>query len=168
MVILENTKSQLKFRYRPYFIWFSTTSWMLGTFGLTMLLYQLYSWLSNLFWIPLFLLFNFLGTSLVLNLAGKVTIYDFDKELNSLSIKRRGFLKTKVIWYSLTDILDVQLQSTSWHNHEAADYQIIVFLKSGGSLPLNLGLKSIADKLETINLIRKFLGMPPEKMVKSI
>jgi hypothetical protein len=62
------------------------------------------------------------------------------------------------------DILDVQVQSTSWHHDETANYQIVIVLKSDNKLNLNFGLMSTKEKLETVNLIRKFLGMPPQKL----
>lgn len=165
MVILENSKTQLKFRYRPYWLWLGTSSWILGTFLVILLIYVQSSWLMNLLWMPFFLLLNIVASIFMLILAGRVLIFHFDKEYNSFTIKQRGLIKTKVSWHSLADILDVQLQSTSWHHHDSSSYEIMIFLKSGESLGLNLGLKSIAQKLETINLIRKFLGMPPEKGV---
>lgn len=163
MVILENTKTQLKFRYRPYSLWLGIGGWMVGTFLLILLIYHQLRWLTYVLWIPPLLLLSLVASGLVLILAGRVVICHFDKDYNSLTIKRRGLLNTKVIWHSLADVLDVQLQSPSWHHQETADYQITLFLKSGESLKLNLGLKSIAQKLETLNLIRGFLGMPPEK-----
>ena len=164
MVILENTKTQLKFRHRCYSLWLGTGGWLIANVFLIMLIYLKYGWLINLLWMPLLLLFSLVASSLMLSVAGLVVICHFDKEYNSLTIKQRGLLKTKVIWHSLADILDVQLESTGWRRHEAADYQITLFFKSGESLSLNLGVKSIADKLETINLIRRFLGMPLEKL----
>lgn len=163
MVILENTKTQLKFRYRPYFIWFSTSGLMVVIFLLVLIIYSQFSWLTNLLWIPILLLFSLVGSGLAIILVGRVVTYHFDKDYNSLAIKRRGLVNTKVSWHPLADVLDVQLQSTSWQHHDEADYDITLFLKSGESLTLNLGLKSIAQKLETLNLIRKFLGMPPER-----
>ncbi|MCL1470207.1 hypothetical protein [Argonema antarcticum] len=163
MVILENTKKHLKFRHRPYSLWLGTTGWMGGTFLLILLIYHKLGWLTYVLWIPPLLLLSLVASGLVLILAGRVVICHFDKDYNSFTIKRCGLLKTKVIWHSLTDVLDVQLQSPSWHHQEAVDYQITLFLKSGESLKLNLGLKSNAQKLETLNLIRGFLGMPPEK-----
>ena len=165
MVILENSKTHLKFRYRPYWLWLGTSSWIAGTFLVILLIYVQSSWVMNLLWMPSFLLLNIGASIFVLILAGRVLIFHFDKEYNSFTIKQRGLIKTKVSWHSLADILDVQLQSTSWHYHDSSSYEIRIFLKSGESLGLNLGLKSIAQKLETINLIRKFLGMPPERCV---
>lgn len=165
MVILENTKNHLKFRYRPYWLWLGTSSWIAFTFLLILLIYWQSSWLMNLLWMPFFILLNIVASIFLLNLAGRVLIFDFDKEYNSFTVKQRGLIKTRVSWHSLADILDVQLQSTSWHYHDSSSYEIRIFLKSGESLALNLGLKSIGQKLETINLIRKFLGMPPERGV---
>ena len=39
MVILENTKNYLKFRYRPYWLWLGTSSWIAGTFLVILLIY---------------------------------------------------------------------------------------------------------------------------------
>ncbi|MBD2184105.1 hypothetical protein H6S82_03085 [Planktothrix sp. FACHB-1355] len=166
MVILENTKTQLKLRYRPYYLWLGTTGWILGTFSIVLLIYWQLSPFMNFLWMPFFIIFNLIASAFVLIWPGRVIIYHFDKDYNSLSIQRRGLLKTKVSWYFMADILDVQLQSNGWQHHDASDYEIAIFLASGESVTLNLGIKSIAQKLETINLIRKFLGMPLEKVSK--
>jgi len=165
MVILENSKTHLKIRHRPYSLWLGTGSWIFGTLLLILLIYAQQSWLRYIMWVPSFLVLSLVVGILVLIFTARVVICHFDKEYNSLTIKLRGWLKTKVIWHPLANILDVQLQSTSWHHHDLADYQIMIFLESGESLTLNLGLKSSTEKLETINLIRQFLGMPPEKLV---
>ena|SRR4028118_1757276 len=163
MVILEKTKTQLKLRHRPYSIWSLTASWMLGTLLLILLIYLQYTWLIYLRWMPLFIVFNIVTSSLMLILAGQVITCHFDKEFNNLTIRRRGLMNTKVILHSLTDILDIQLESRSWNPEDKASYQIVVVLKASKSFPLNIGQGSdVKQNLETVNLIRKFLDMPPQ------
>jgi hypothetical protein len=114
---------------------------------------------------PLFLVFNIVTSSLVFILAGQVITCHFDKEFNNLTIRRRGLLNTKVIWHSLTDILDIQLQSRTWNPEDKASYQIIVVLRANKSFPLNLGQGSdVQHNLATVNLIRNFLDMPPQTL----
>jgi hypothetical protein len=114
---------------------------------------------------PLFLLLNLVTCSLVFILAGQVITCHFDKEFNNLTIRRRGLLNTKIIWHSLTDILDIQLESRTWNPEDKASYQIIVVLRAKKSFPLNIGQGSdIKKNLVTVNLIRKFLDMPPQTL----
>ncbi len=165
MVILEKTKTQLKLRHRPYSLWIITGSWMLGILLIILVIYLQYTWLIYLWWMPLFLVGNMVTCSLVLLFAGQVVTYNFDKDSNSLTINRRSLLNTQVIWHSLADILNVQVKSTSWHEDENANYQTVILLKSGEILHLTLGQDSnIKKKLEAINMIREFLGMPPQKV----
>jgi hypothetical protein len=165
MIILEKTKTQLKLRHRPYFIWRLTGSWMLGILLLLLLISLQYTWLIYLWWMPLFLLLNLVTCSLVFILAGQVITCHFDKEFNNLTIRRRGLLNTKIIWHSLTDILDIQLESRTWNPEDKASYQIIVVLRAKKSFPLNIGQGSdIKKNLVTVNLIRKFLDMPPQTL----
>lgn len=165
MVILEKTKTQLRLRHRPYSVWVMTASWMLGILLLILFIRLQYSWLIYLWWMPLFLVLNFVACSLVLIFAGQVVTYHFDQDYNSLTIKQRSLLNTKVVWHSLGDIWDVQVKSTSWHQAENAGYQIAIVLKSGKTLPLNIVPSSDVQKnLEAVNLIREFLRMPPQKL----
>jgi hypothetical protein len=164
MVLVKQTKTQLRLLHRPYLVWIVTGSLVFGLPLLIMLISLNYGWIIYLWWMPLFfpsiIILGFLG----LIFAGKVVTCQFDKDSNSLTIKRRSLLNSRVIWHSLADILDVQVQSTSWHHDETANYQIVIVLKSGNKLNLNFGLISTKEKLETVNLIRKFLGMPPQKL----
>ena len=164
MVLVKQTQTQLRLLHRPYLVWIVTGSLVFGVPLLIMLISLNYGWIIYLWWMPVFfpsiIILGFLG----LIFAGQVVTCQFDKDSNSLTIKRRSLLNTKVIWHSLADILDVQVQSTSWHHDETANYQIVIVLKSGNNLTLNFGLISVKDKLETVNLIRKFLGMPPQQL----
>ena len=164
MVLVKQTQTQLRLLHRPYLVWIVAASLVFGVPSLIMLISLNYGWIIYLWWMPLFfpsiIILGFLG----LIFAGQVVTCQFDKDSNSLTIKRRSLLNTKVIWHSLADILDVQVQSTSWHHDETANYQIFIVLKSGNKLNLNFGLISTKEKLEAVNLIRKFLGMPPQKL----
>jgi hypothetical protein len=164
MVLVKQTQTKLKLLHRPYLVWIVAASLVFGVPLLIMLISLNYGWIIYLWWMPLFLpsiiILGFLG----LIFAGQVVTCQFDKDSNSLTIKRRCLLNTKVIWHSLADILDVQVQSTSWHHDETANYQIVIILKSGNKITLKFGLISARDKLEAVNLIRKFLGMPPQQL----
>jgi hypothetical protein len=165
MVILEKTRTQLKLRYRPYSVWLLTASWILGIFLFILVIHLQVPWLIYLWWMPIFILLNMITASLVLIFAGQVVTYHFDKDYNSLTIKRRGLLKTKVEWCSLADIWDIQIKSTGWRQHEQANYQTVIVLRGGKELPLNIVQGSdIEKKLEAVNLIREFLCMPPQKL----
>jgi len=164
MVLVKQTQTQLRLLHRPYLVWIVTGSLVFGVPSLIMLISLNYGWIIYLWWMPLFfpsiIIIGFLG----LIFAGQVVTYQFDKDSNSLTIKRRSLLNTKVIWHSLADILDVQVQSTSWHHDETANYQIVIFLSNRNKLILKFEFISTQEKLETVNLIRKFLGMPPQTL----
>ncbi len=164
MVLVKQTQTQLRLLHRPYLVWIVAASLVFGVPSLIMLISLNYGWIIYLWWMPLFfpsiIILGFLG----LIFAGQVVTCQFDKDCNSLTIKRRSLLNSRVIWHSLADILDVQVQSTSWHHDETANYQIVIVLKSGNNLTLNFGLISVKEKLEIVNLIRKFLGRQPQKL----
>jgi hypothetical protein len=165
MVILEKTKTQLKLRYRPYSVWLVTASWMLGILLLILVIHLQSTWLIYLWWMPLFLLLNIITCSLLLLFAGQVVTYHFDKDYNSLTIKRRSLLNTNVDWHSLGDIWDIQVNSTNWNQENKPNYQVAIVFKNGKSLPLNIVKGSdVQKKLEAVNLIREFLCMPPQQL----
>jgi hypothetical protein len=79
-------------------------------------------------------------------------------------IKRRGLFKTQLSLYPLSDIFQVQLKSTSWNQDRTSNYQIAIILKSGKHLSIKSDGKTLQQKLEIVNLIRRFMGMPPQKL----
>ena len=165
MVILEKTQTQLKLRYRPDSIWLTIGTWVLAVFLLILLICLQNPWLIYIWWIPLLPLLNLVLGMLILLVFGQVVTCHFDKDYNSLTIKRRSLLNTKIIWYSLADILDIKLKSTSWRHDQKASYQIVVVLKSGQNFPLTFWeWLAVHDQLETVNVIRKFLSLPPQKL----
>lgn len=163
MLLIKQTQHQLNFRYHPYAVWIVAASLIFGIPLLILLISLNTGWILYLWWMPLFFPSVIILGILGLLFAGRVVTYQFDKDYNSFALKRHGLLKTKVIWHSLTEILDIQVQSTSWHRDRKANYQIVIYLKSGNSLPLHLGISSTQEQLETVNLIRHFLGMKPQK-----
>lgn len=165
MVILEKTPTQLKLRHRPYFLWIATGSWLFGIFFIILLITLQMSWLFYLWWIPVFLILNILMAISLLLFTRQVIICHFDKDNHLFILKWQGLLTKKIIWHPLGDILDVQLKSTSWNSHKNAHQEIAIVLKSGKDLILDVGQgRGIDNKLETVNLIRKFLGMPPQRL----
>lgn len=132
-------------------------------FLLILVIHLQLTWLIYLWWMPIFLLLNIITASLVLIFAGQVVTYHFDKDYNSLTIKRRGLLKTKVEWCSLADIWDIQVKSIGWRQDKKTNHQAVIVLKGGKELLLNIVQGSdIEKKLEVVNLIREFLCMPPQ------
>ncbi len=167
MVILEKTPTQLKLRHRPYFLWIATGSWLFGIIVLILLITLQFSWLLYLWWLPVFLIINILICISLLLFTQQVINCHFDKENYLFILRKQGLLTKKILWHPLADILDVKLKSTSWNHDKNANYQIVIVLKSGKDLILNVEQNSgIDNKLETANLIRKFLGMPPQTLQK--
>lgn len=164
MVLVKKTQTQLKFIYRPYLVWVGTSGLIFGVPLFIKLISINEGWIIYLWWMPLFFPAVILIGILGLLFAGHVITYQFDKDYDTLTIKQRGLLNSKMIWYSLGEIFDVQLQSTSWNPEETVNYQIVIVLKAGNSFPLNLGFNSPREKLEIVNLIRKFLGMSPQNL----
>jgi hypothetical protein len=164
MILVKQTQTQLKLLYRPYLVWIVTGSLIFGIPLLIWLISLNDGWILYLWWMPIFFPSIIILGILGLIFYGQVVTCKFDKDSDSLTIKRRGLLNTQVIRHSLGDILDVQVQSTSWSHDETANYQIVVFLRNRNKLILKIEFISTKDKLETVNLIRKFLGMPPQTL----
>ncbi|MFP5271977.1 hypothetical protein [Coleofasciculus sp.] len=164
MVILEKTPTQLKLQHRPYLIWQLSGCLVFGIPLLFILLSLVSTWIIYLWWLPLFLVLNTVFGLVLLVFAGRVFTYHFDKDTNSLFIKRRGLFKTQVTLYPLSDIFQIQVKSTSWNQDKMAHYKIALILKSGKHLSIPSGETSLQQKLETVNLIRQFLGIPPQKL----
>ncbi|MEQ9235577.1 hypothetical protein [Coleofasciculus sp. E2-BRE-01] len=164
MVILEKTSTQLKLRHRPYFIWQLSGCLVFSVPLLIVLVSLVLPWIVYMLGLYALFAFNLVAGILLLVCAGRIFIYHFDKETNSLLIKRRGLFKTQLSLYPLSDIFQVQLKSTSWNQDRTSNYQIAIILKSGKHLSIKSDGKSLQQKLETVNLIRQFLGMPPQKL----
>jgi hypothetical protein len=164
MVILEKTPTQLKLRHRPYFIWQLSGCLVFSVPLLIVLVSLVLPWIVYMLGLYALFAFNLVAGILLLVCAGRIFIYDFDKETNSLLIKRRGLFKTQLSLYPLSDIFQVQLKSTSWNQAQTSNYQIAIIFKSGKELSIKSEGKTLQQKLETVNLIRRFLGMPPQKL----
>ena len=164
MILVKQTQTQLKLLHRPYLVWIVTGSLIFGIPLLIWLISLNDGWILYLWWMPFFFPSIIILGILGLIFFGQVVTCKFDQDSGSLTIKRRGLLKTKVILHSLSDLLDIQLQSTSWSHDETANYQIVFVLKSRNKLILNLEFISTKEKLEIVNLIRKFLRMQPQTL----
>ena len=164
MVILEKTPTQLKLRHRPYFIWQLSGCLVISVPLLIILVSLVLPWIIYMLGLYALFAFNLVLSIVLLVCAGRIFIYHFDKDTNRLLIKQRGLLKTQVMLYPLSDIFQVQLKSTSWNQDKTANYKIAIILKSGKHLSIKLEEKSVQQKLEIVNLIRQFLGMPPQKL----
>jgi len=164
MVILEKTPTQLKLRHRPYFIWQLSGCLVFSVPLLIVLVSLVLPWIVYMLGLYALFAFNLVAGILLLVCAGHIFIYDFDKQTNSLLIKRRGLFKTQLSLYPLSDIFQVQLKSTSWNQDKSSNYQIAIILKSGKHLSIKSDGKNLQQKLEIVNLIRQFLGMPPQKL----
>ncbi|MEQ9550421.1 MAG: hypothetical protein RIM23_12460 [Coleofasciculus sp. G3-WIS-01] len=164
MVILEKTSTQLKLRHRPYFIW-KLSGCLVFSVPLLMVLGRfVFPWIIYMLGLYLLFAFNIILSLVFLLFFGRVFTYHFDKDTNSLFIKRRGLFKTQVTLYPLSDIFQIQVKSTSWNQDKMAHYKIALILKSGKHLSIPSGETSLQQKLETVNLIRQFLGIPPQKL----
>jgi hypothetical protein len=88
MVLVKQTQTQLRLLHRPYLVWIVAASLVFGVPSLIMLISLNYGWIIYLWWMPLFLpsiiILGFLG----LIFAGQVVTCQFDKNSNSLTIKR--------------------------------------------------------------------------------
>ncbi|MEQ8537699.1 MAG: hypothetical protein RIB93_09580 [Coleofasciculus sp. D1-CHI-01] len=164
MVILEKTPTQLKLRHRPYFIWQLSGCLVVSVPLLIILVSLVLPWIVYMLGLYALFAFNIVLSIVLLVCAGRIFIYHFDKDTNSLLIKRRGLLKTQVTLYPLSDIFQVQLKSTSWNQDRTSNYQIAIILKSGKHLSIKSEGKTLQQKLEIVNLIRRFLDMPPQKL----
>jgi hypothetical protein len=164
MVILEKTPTQLKLRHRPYFIWQLSGCLVFSVPLLIVLVSLVLPWIVYMLGLYALFAFNLVAGILLLVCAGRIFIYNFDKETNSLLIKRRGLFKTQLSLYPLSDIFQVQLKSTSWNQDRTSNYQIAIILKSGKHLSIKSDGKTLQQKLEIVNLIRRFMGMPPQKL----
>jgi len=164
MVILEKTPTQLKLRHRPYFIWQLSGCLVVSVPLLILLVSVVLPWIVYMLGLYALFAVNVVLSIILVLCAGRILTYHFDKDTNSFFIKRRGLFKTQVTLYPLSDIFQVQVKSTSWNQDKKANYQIAIILKSGKHLPIKSGQTSLPQKLETVNLIRQFLGMPPQKL----
>lgn len=164
MVILEKTTTQLKLRHRPYFIWKLSGCLVLSIPLIIFVVSLIIPWIIYVLGLYIVFAVNLISSIVLLLCAGHIFIYHFDKNTNSLLIKQRRLWKTQVTLYPLSDIFQVQLKSTSWNQDNWANYEISIIFKSGQHLPIKSGAKSLQQKLETVNLIRRFLGMSPQKL----
>ncbi|HEY9804978.1 MAG TPA: hypothetical protein V6D04_00300 [Candidatus Obscuribacterales bacterium] len=165
MKTVEQTATKLVLRHRPTQIWGLAGGLAIALPALLLLLSASNSWLNYLWWFPLFVVFWFGCGALLFLIAGQATTYQFDKTLNSLTIQQHKLLKTKITEFALKDIVDVQLQLSSWHQNSddsKANYQGVVFLRGDRVLTLECGLSaSRQDKEAIVSVIRQFLGLRP-------
>lgn len=159
MEILERTSTKLTLRHRPVGLWLIAGSLVLVVPCLLLLLGSTNRWLFYIPWFPFLPILCILTGLFLFIFVSQVVICNFDKKADRVSLKRRRFLKTVFIENSLQDIIDIQLESTSWQNTERTNYQIIIFLKRGQVMPLHLWQNSDEkEKQSAVNIIRNFLN----------
>ncbi len=162
MKTMEQSATKLVLRYRPIQIWGLAGGMAIALPVLLLWLSASNSWLNYLWWFPLFVVFWFGCGALLFLVAGQATTYQFDKTLSLFSIQHHKLLKTKTTEFVLRDILDVQLQLSSWHHDSNAIYQGVVLLRGDRVLLLHCGFNaSHQDKEAIVTVIRQFLGMKP-------
>ncbi len=167
MVILQQTPTELIFRHRPYRLWIGILGMIFGVPILMVFASFFASWVLYFWWLPLLYLMLFFGSIILGVIAGKTRIYEFNKRRDRLTILSKGILGTHRQEYSLAEIWHIQLEPTNWspqtsHSYrtKSQNYQIMLILKNGQSLRLNLGIKSTSEAQEqTINQIHQFLGI---------
>lgn len=100
---------------------------------------------------------SFFIVSLVILTVPFVTCV-FDKSLNTLIIKRRDILGTKVIEHGFREIKDVLVEEST--DSEGSTYRVIIVLVSGDRLPLTSHYSSGGEsKQETVSCIKSFLNI---------
>ncbi|MBW4487471.1 MAG: hypothetical protein KME12_06740 [Trichocoleus desertorum ATA4-8-CV12] len=162
MKTVEQTATKLVLRHRPTQIWGLAGGLAIALPALLLWLSASNVWLNYLWWFPLFVVFWFGCGALLFLIAGQAITYQFDKTLSLFTIQHHKLLKTQTTEFVLKDILDVQLQLSSWHHDSSAVYQGVVLLRGDRVLPLQCGFNaSRQDKEAIVTLIRKFLGMRP-------
>lgn len=160
MVMLENTATELKFRYHPYKLWMMILGLIFGFPVLMALASFMASWILYVWPIPVFYLTMMIAGVGVLLTNGKTQIYDFSKTRDRLTIVSQGILGTHIQEYSLAEIWDIQLEPLGWSARSAQRYQIMLILNNGQSFPLNLGIQpNSQEQMQTVNQIHQFLGL---------
>jgi hypothetical protein len=162
MKTVEQTATKLVLRHRPTQLWGLAGGIAIGLPALLLWLSAGNSWLNYLWWFPLFVVFWFGCGALLFLMVGQATTYQFDKALNRLIIQHYKLFRTKTTEFALQDIVDVQLQLSSWHHDSSAIYQGVVLLRGDRVLALHCGFNaSRQDKEAIVTIIRQFLGMRP-------
>ena len=108
------------------------------------------------------ILTSIINSLLIIIFMGEISICEFDPSTGYMTKKRRWlFLFSKTTKYSLTDIKDVETEST---RHKSIVYRTTITLTSGTKIPLSTYyssyLKSRKKMKSTANKIRKFLSLP--------
>lgn len=163
MEILQKTPTLLTLRRRPVRLWIVATILMVVVPFLLLVTGFNNAWLFYIWWYTLLPIFLFILGLLLLN-ASIVVTCTFDKTLGKVTLKQKSLLKTKLVERSLRDILDVQIETTSWNRDSQATYEIVLFLRGGHTLCLNLA-HTIGQrhKPQAVDVIREFLGLPPKQ-----
>lgn len=162
MVILEHTQTRLVLRYRPFLAGLISLSLGVGLSLLWGLVGLSLSWVIYLSWFPLLWVFSILLGLILWTFGGESIMFTFDKSLNSIVIKQQSLIHMKQQEDQLTNIVDVQLQSSGWTPQQCDGFEIILMTRMGESLKVNLGWGNQTKyQQKTVDLIRDFLGMSP-------
>ncbi|MBD2043140.1 hypothetical protein H6F56_21045 [Microcoleus sp. FACHB-672] len=157
--ILEKTPTKLILRHRPLGLWFIAGICVILIPFLLIALAVTNTWIFYLFWFPLLPLFSILFGVFIWFYAGQSISCNFDKTLGIVTLKRQSLRQTKVVEYSLRDIINVELDLRT--RGAAINQRIVLVLRTGHAQPLSLNNNADwKDKQATINTIREFLGMP--------
>lgn len=157
--ILEKTPTKLILRHRPLGLWFVVGICVILIPFLLITLAVTNTWIFYLFWFPLLPIFSILFGVFIWLYAGQSVSCSFDKTLGIVTLKQQSLRQTKVIEFSLRDIIDVELDLRT--REAAINQRIVLVLRTGHAQPLSLNNNADwKDKQATINTIREFLGMP--------
>ncbi|MCT7994427.1 hypothetical protein [Laspinema olomoucense] len=166
MIIIKKTPTQLQLRHRPYFVWLISGGLVLGLPFLLLAVGSFLTWIVHLWWIPLLLLLTLGMGNFTLVCWGPVVTCTLDKQCDRLILKYDRAIASKRIEYSLAEIREVLIESRTWEGDIPQNFQIVLFLKNGGFIPLEGVSSSWKTHQETANIIRAFLGLPQHNLFK--
>ncbi|MBD2124021.1 hypothetical protein [Trichocoleus sp. FACHB-262] len=162
MKTVEQTATKLVLRHRPTQVWRLAAGIAIVLPVLLLWLSTGNSWLNYLWWFPLFVVFWFGCGALLFIVAGQAITYELDKTAHKLTVRHHRLPKTQTTEVDLKDIVDVQLQLSSWQHDSNAIYQGVLLLRGDRVLTLHCGFNaSRQDKEAIVTVIRQFLGMQP-------
>ena len=105
--ILEKTPTKLILRHRPLGLWLIAGFCVILIPFLLIALAVTNTWIFYLFWYPFLPIFSILVGVFIWLYAGQSVSCSFDKTLGIVTLKQQSLRQTKVIEFSLRDIIDV-------------------------------------------------------------
>jgi hypothetical protein len=147
MKIVQQTPTQLTLKKPNWSIWLQSV--LFTGFGLFVIVQALYAGKSPGFGIMFFV------AGLIGFFCSEISICDFNADTGQFTLKRQKLLGTKYIQHPLSEIVDIQVKSTS---RVEATHKVVIVLSSGKHVPLSsLGYGDYEKIQKTETLIRNFL-----------